>query len=108
VNVVTLVGNLATDVDLRDVGTGSRIATFTLAVDRPAGGETADFIRVAVWNRLAESCHEHLGKGSRVALDGRLRSRTWDDDGKRRTAVEVVANHVEFLSRRDGEVAAAR
>jgi single-strand DNA-binding protein len=107
VNVVTLVGNLATDVELREVGGDARVATFTLAVDRPTG-DRADFVRVAVWNRLAESCRDHLAKGSRVALDGRLRSRSWDEDGKRRTAVEVVANHVEFLSRERRRLGAAR
>ena len=106
-NVVSLLGNLATEVELREVGAEGRVATFTLAVDRPAG-DRADFVRVAVWNRLADICYEHLAKGSRIALDGRLRSRSWEDDGKRRTAVEVVANHVEFLSRERREAVSAR
>jgi single-strand DNA-binding protein len=96
-NVVTLIGNLATPVDLRDVAGDKRVATFLLAVDRPGGGD-ADFVRVSAWDKQAELCHRFLAKGKRVGIDGRLRSRSWEEDGKRRTVVEVVAHHVQFLS----------
>ncbi len=96
-NVVTLIGNLATDVDLRALDGGKHLATFLLAVDRP-GREGADFVRVAVWDRQAEACARFLAKGKQIALDGRLRSRSWEEDGKRRSAVEVVAHTVQFLS----------
>jgi single-strand DNA-binding protein len=97
VNVVTLIGNLATDVELREVNGGKKVASFLLAVDRPAATE-ADFIPVATWERQAEVCAQYLGKGKRVAVDGRLRSRTWEtQQGERRSALEVVANRVEFL-----------
>ena len=99
-NVVCLIGNLATDVDLKDLGPERQVANFLLAVDR-AGAEGADFIAVSAWNKQAEACHRYLAKGKRVGVDGRLRSRSWEDeDGKRRSAVEVVAHHVEFLSPR--------
>jgi single-strand DNA-binding protein len=97
VNVVTLIGNLATDVELKEVAGGKQVATFVLAVDR-SSGEGADFLRVSTWERQAETCAQYLSKGRRVALDGRLRSRSWEEEGKRRTAVEVVANRVQFLS----------
>jgi single-strand DNA-binding protein len=104
VNVVTLIGNLATDVDLRDVGDDKKVANFTLAIDRPGQDAGADFVRVAAWNKQAELCDRYLGKGKRVAVDGRLRSRSWEEpDGKRRSAVEVVANRVQFLSPPEGE-----
>ncbi len=97
-NRVTLIGNLATDVELHEVAGGKRVATFVLAVDRP-GGEGADFFRVSTWERQAEVCARYLAKGKRVGLDGRLKSSSWDDGGgKRRTSVEVVAQHVQFLS----------
>jgi single-strand DNA-binding protein len=99
VNVVTLIGNVATDVELRDVGEERKLATFVLAVDRPGSSGAADFVRIAVWNRQAETCGRHLAKGRLVAVDGRLRSRSWEEDGgRRRTSIEVVANAVEFLS----------
>ena len=96
-NVVTLIGNLATDVDVREVGPDKKVASFLLAVDRPTRDGGADFVSVSAWDRQAELCAEYLGKGRRVAIDGRLKSRSWEEDGKRRTAVEVVARRVEFL-----------
>ena len=102
-NVVNLIGNLATDVELKEVGEGKRVASFLLAVDRPSKDGGADFIRVTVWDRQAELCERFLAKGHRVAIEGRLRSRSWQQDGSRRTAVEVVAGRVEFLSRSDRE-----
>ena len=106
-NVVTLIGNLATDVELKSVADGKRIASFVLAVDRPSKDGGADFVRIAVWERQAELCDRYLAKGKRVGLDGRLHSRSWEDaDGTRRSALEVVANRVEFLSPPSGEEAA--
>ena len=97
--MVTLIGNLASDVEVRELGEDRRVASFLLAVDRPGPDGKADFVRVAAWNKQAEVCSRFLSRGRRVALDGRLRSRSWEDaDGKRRSAVEVVANSVQFLS----------
>jgi single-strand DNA-binding protein len=98
VNSVSLIGNLATDVDLKELEGDKKVANFLLAIDRPGRDLEADFVRVTVWDRQAETCAQYLAKGRRVAIDGRLRSRSWEEDGKRRTAVEVVANRVQFLS----------
>ncbi|HET7046565.1 MAG TPA: single-stranded DNA-binding protein [Gaiellaceae bacterium] len=103
-NIVTLIGNLATDVDLRELGE-KKVAGFLLAIDRPGGG--ADFVWISAWDRQAELCREYLGKGKRVALEGRLRSHSWDEEGKRRTKVEVVASRVQFLSGPDEQAVAA-
>jgi single-strand DNA-binding protein len=102
VNVVTLIGNLASDVELKQVGEDKQVASFLLAVDRPSAGGGADFVRVAAWNKQAEACERFLGKGKRVAIDGRLRSRSWEEEGKRRSAIEVVANNVQFLTPPEG------
>ena len=58
----------------------------------------ADFVWISAWERQGELCAEYLGKGNKVAVDGRLKSRTWEQDGRRRDAVEVVARRVEFLT----------
>ena len=101
-NHVSLIGNLASDVDLRDVADDKKVATFLLAVDRFGQDGGADFVRVSVWNRQAEICHQFLVKGRRIGVEGRLRSSSWEDaDGKRRSAVEVVASFVQFLSTRE-------
>jgi single-strand DNA-binding protein len=97
-NVVTLLGNLATDVDLKELADDKKVAGFLLAVDRPGQDAGADFVWVNVWDRQAEVCAQYLAKGRRVALDGRLRSRSWEEDGKTRRAVEVSAHRVQFLS----------
>ncbi len=103
VNIVSLIGNLASDVELRDLDGGKRVAAFLLAVDRPSKDGGADFIRVSVWERQAELCAQYLSKGRRVGVEGRLRSRSWEEaDGGRRSTVEVVASRVEFLSPPDG------
>jgi single-strand DNA-binding protein len=96
-NTVNLIGNLATEVELREVGEEKKVASFLLAVDR-GGREGADFVWISAWDRQGELCAEYVTKGSRVAVEGRLKSRTWEQDGKRRDAVEVVARRVEFLS----------
>ena len=93
-----LIGNLATDVELRDTAEQKKVASFLLAVNRASRDGGADFVWITAWDRQAELCSEYLGKGARVAVDGRLRSRTWEQDGRRRDAVEVVARRVEFLS----------
>jgi single-strand DNA-binding protein len=107
-NSVHLIGNLATDVELRDVepkeeAEQKKVASFLLAVDRGSRDGGADFVWVTAWDRQAELCAEYLSKGGRVAVDGRLKSRTWEQDGRRRDAVEVVARRVEFLTRPSGE-----
>ena len=100
-NVVALIGNLATDVDVREVTGGHKRASFVLAVDRRSVPDEADFFDVTAWDTQAASCEEYLAKGSKVAVDGRLRSRRWQTpDGTWRRAVEVVASRVEFLRTR--------
>ena len=105
-NRVNLIGNLATDVELRTVGEDKKVASFLLAVGRGGREAGADFVGVSTWDRQAELCAEYLSKGQRVGVDGYLRSRNWEDEGRRRRTVEVVATRVDFLGgprREDGE-----
>jgi single-strand DNA-binding protein len=97
VNSVNLIGNLCTDVELKEVGEEKKVANFLVAVNRGKEAE-ADFFRVTVWDRQADLCAQYLCKGRKVGIEGRLRSRSWEDDGQKRSAVEIVANRVEFLS----------
>jgi single-strand DNA-binding protein len=97
VNSVNLIGNLCSDVELKELGGDKRVANFRIAVNRGKEAE-ADFFRVTVWDRQAELCAEYLCKGRKVGIEGRLRSRSWEDEGQKRSAVEIVANRVEFLS----------
>jgi single-strand DNA-binding protein len=97
VNSVNLIGNLCTDVELKEVGEEKKVANFLVAVNRGKEAE-ADFFRVTVWDRQADLCAQYLCKGRKVGIEGRLRSRSWEDNGQKRSAVEIVANRVEFLS----------
>jgi single-strand DNA-binding protein len=100
-NTVSLVGNLATEVELKQVpqndGQPKKVASFLLAVGRSGRDAGADFVWVSAWERQAELCAEYLGKGHRVAIEGRLKSRTWEQDGRRRDAIEIVARRIDFL-----------
>lgn len=96
-NSVSVIGNLATDVEVRDVGE-KQVAKFLLAVNRPSKDGGADFIGVSAWERQGELCAQYLAKGRRVGIEGYLRSRSWEEEGKRRRDVELVARRVEFLT----------
>lgn len=100
-NICALQGRLARDPELRQTNTGKQVATFTLAVDRGRrdtnGQSVADWIPVIAWERAAEFAYKWLTKGQMVAVDGRLQSRTYTArDGTSRTALEVVANNINF------------
>src|SRR5579884_2918888 len=95
-NSVSLVGNLATEVELKQVSE-KKVASFLLAVDRAGRDGGADFVWVSAWDRQGELCAEYLGKGARVGVEGRIKSRTWEQEGRRRDAIEVVARRIDFL-----------
>jgi single-strand DNA-binding protein len=97
VNSVSLTGTVATDPELDSLGDGRRLCSFRLAVVRPWGAG-ACFIRIVASGRQANGCAGVVRAGHRIAVDGRLRSRTWNAGGERRTSVEVVAESVSLLS----------
>jgi len=108
-NKVMLIGNLTRDPELRYLPSGQAVATFSIACNRTYNSKTGEkkeevsFIRIVVWARRAEICNEYLKKGSSVFVEGRLQSRSWDaPDGTKRSAVEVIADNVQFLSTRTG------
>jgi single-strand DNA-binding protein len=96
VNNVSVTGNLATEVEVREAGE-SKVSKFLLAIDRPSKDGGADFIGVSAWDRQGELCAEYLTKGRLVGVEGYLRSHSWEDNGKRRRDVELVARRVEFF-----------
>lgn len=104
-NLAVLIGNLATDPELRTTSSGKSVCTFRLAVSRP-GGDQADFFTIVAWDRQAEVVAEYLTIGRRVAVEGRLHHSSWEADGQKRSKVEVVAHRVEMLGK-PAEAAAA-
>ena len=107
-NKVMLIGNLGTDPEMRYTANGSAVTTFRMAVSRSFGGdgerrEETEWFTVVTWNKLAELLGQHLQKGRKVYVEGRLASRSWDGpDGQKRYRTEVVANQVLFLDRPQG------
>ena len=101
-NKVILVGRLAQDPDVRYTQGGKAVASFNLAVNRFGGGsaqkESADFIPIVAWEKLAEICGNNLTKGSQILVEGRLQIRSYEtQDGQKRRVSEVVAQSIEFL-----------
>ncbi len=105
-NRVVLIGRLTKDVELRYSQSGTAVGSFTLAVDRnrtnAQGERETDFIPVVAWQKQAENCANYIGKGSLVAVDGRIQVRTYDTkDGQRRWVAEVIAENVRFLDKKE-------
>lgn len=105
-NRIVIIGRLTRDPELKSTSNGTAVATFTVAVDRDFktqnGKKETDFIPVVVWRAQAENCGRYLSKGKLVAVEGRLQIRTYEaNDGSKRTAAEIVANNVRFLSPRE-------
>lgn len=109
-NLVVLTGRLVRDPELRYIAhTGTPVATFTLAVDRGLskqkkqemkanGYPTADFINIVAWNKLAETVANYAKKGKLVAVQGSIRTRSYEArDNSTRYVTEVFANKVEIL-----------
>src|SRR5580698_9236641 len=105
-NQVTLMGNLTRDPELRQTPSGQNVCSFSLALNRSykdAGGEwqeATDYVDCVSWGTLAERVSQYLAKGRRVLVQGRLQSRNWEQDGQKRSKVEVLANDVTFLDSR--------
>ena len=101
-NRVLLTGRLTRDPELRTTASGKAVAQFSIASHQyVAGKELSEFHSIVAWNRLAETCGKYLGKGQQVAIEGRIATRSWDDDkGSRHWKTEIVANSVEMLSSR--------
>src|SRR5580698_5005934 len=108
-NQVTLMGNLTRDPELRQTPNGQSVTSFSLALNRSykdSSGEwqeATDYIDIVCWGPLAERVAQYLSKGRRCLVQGRLQSRSWEQDGQKRSKVEVLANDVTFLDSRGGD-----
>ena len=102
-NKVFLMGNLTRDPEMRYLTNGTAVASFGLAMNRTyitQNGERKEdvcFVRIVVFGKQAESCGQYLTKGRLVFVEGRLQYRTWESEGQKRSALDVVADRVQFL-----------
>lgn len=106
-NKVMLIGRLGQDPEMRTTPAGVPVANFSLATGRvwtdQAGQkqEKTEFSNIVAWRRLAEICNQYLRKGSKIYLEGRLETRTWDDQsGVRHWRTEVIADNMIMLDRK--------
>ena len=101
-NHIVIMGRLTRDPELRRTGTGTAVASFTVAVDRDFGGrdggeKETDFIDCVAWRQTGEFVSKYFTKGSMIVVSGRLQIRSWNDkDGNKRRTAEVVADNVYF------------
>lgn len=103
-NKVLLMGNLTKDPELRYTPQGAAVANLRMAVNRKYRDKNQElkeevcFITAVVWNKQAEVCNQYLHKGSSVFVEGRLQSRSWEDNtGAKRSVIEVRAERVQFM-----------
>lgn len=112
INRVVLTGRLTRDVELRATPSGNNVASFTVAVDgfskdAAGDGNQASFISCVAWNNSAKFVSTYCKKGSLVALEGRLQSRSYDrKDGTKAYVTEVIVDRIENLSPKDSAPAA--
>lgn len=107
-NTVVLVGRTTRDIELRRTGNGTAVASFTLAVNRDFktnDGQEADFIQCVAWKKTAELLNQYVHKGDKIALNGSIRTRNYEDSHGRTVYVtEVLVNHVEFVETKNREM----
>ena len=106
INRVTISGNLTRDPELRATAGGTQVLSFGVAVNdrrrNPQNGEWEDypnFVDCTMFGTRAEAVSRYLSKGSKVAIEGKLRSSSWERDGQRRSKLEVIVDEIEFMSR---------
>jgi len=107
-NQVILMGNLTRDPELKAIPSGQSVVSFSLALNRSFKDqsgewkEATDYVDVTAWGPLAERVAQYCQKGKQVLVNGRIQSRSWEQDGQKRSKVEVLAQDVTFLGSKDG------
>ena len=100
-NKVFLIGNISTDIELKQLKNGCSVATFNIAISREKTQQT-DFLPVIVWNQLADNVNQYQSKGGKIAIEGKIQTRDYEDkEGKKHTVTEIVADRIEYLSKKE-------
>jgi single-strand DNA-binding protein len=107
-NKVILIGNVGRDPEMRYLQSGEPVTTFSLATNRRWTGqdgqlrEETEWHNIVAWRKLAEQCNEFLTKGRKVYIEGRLQTRSWEDQatGQKRYRTEIVAERMIMLDSR--------
>lgn len=106
-NKVVLMGRIARDPDVRTTQSGKNVARMTIAVDRRKkveGQPSADFLNLVAWERLADFCKNYLRKGTKILVEGKLQSRSYEaSDGSKRYVTEIAVSDIEFCESKKNE-----
>jgi single-strand DNA-binding protein len=106
VNKVIFVGNLTRDPELSTIPSGISVCKFSIAVNRKFAGadgnRETDFFNITAWRALGENCGKFLKKGNKVCVVGQIQTRTYEQDGVKKYAIDVIADEVEFLTPKQG------
>jgi len=112
VNKAILIGNLGRDPELRYTPSGAAVCTFSIATsekwrDKQTNEmkESTNWHNIVFWGKQAELAKQYLTKGSPVYIEGRIQTRSWDDNGVKKYITEIVGQRLQFLGRRSGEAA---
>ena len=101
-NKVIIGGHLTADAELKTTGSGVAVTTFTVAVNRITGKDTStDFFVVTAWRQTAEFITKYFRKGSSICISGQLQNRSWEKDGQKHYATEIVADEAYFVDSKD-------
>lgn len=113
INKAFLFGNLTRDPELKSLPSGSKVASFSIATNRvwkDASGnrqEGTEFHNIVVFGRQAETTSQYLKKGSSAFIEGRLQTRSWEQDGQKKYRTEIIAERVQFGPRSGGSASGA-
>lgn len=103
VNKVIIIGRLGADPEMKAVGQGTNVTRLSVATSENwtdknnQKQERTEWHRIVVWGKLAEICGKYLSKGRQVYVEGRLQTRSWEDNGQKKYSTEIVATTVQFL-----------
>ncbi|MEG2117340.1 MAG: single-stranded DNA-binding protein [Clostridia bacterium] len=101
-NKVILIGNLTRDVEIATTQSGLSVAKFSIAVSRKFknadGKYDCDFFNCVAWRQLADLCHKYLKKGNKVGIVGSLQTRTYEQDGVKKYATDIIVEDIDFLT----------
>ena len=103
-NKVVMVGRLAQDPKLFSTTNGNSVCSFSIAVDRrrkAEGQPTADFFNCTAWGKIGENINQYLKKGRQIALEGRLENHSYEKDGHKITATDVIVESFDFIGKKD-------
>lgn len=108
-NICILIGRLTKDAEYTETSAGKKVCRLSIAVDRDfanaSGEKETDFFNIVVWGNRAESCAKYLKKGKRIAVEGRIQNRAYEDrEGIKRSVTEIVAMDVKFLSPKSTDI----